>query len=247
MSPETGHSQHSDIITLAFHKIHTGFSYGSTNYSPGRFFDWISAIEDSGLPVRISFDDGYAHLQEILPKLIGRLAAPPIVFVPSAWIGRSNDWDYSSLFRKEFHLSADQIRGLAGLGVTFGSHGHNHRDLTALSETELKSELIQSKIILTELSGRSVVELSYPFGRYSDRVQQAAASAGYEAGFTMTFPTSNDSALRQGRIPIYSFDSQAAVFRRLRQGRGYSWERLKVTAVSALSGGTILLNRWRGM
>lgn len=246
MSPEP-YPAPATFTTLVFHKVQSGFSYGSTNYSPGRFLSLVETLEQTGCRLRLSFDDGYAHLADLLPHLVGRLAAPPLVFVPTAWLGKPNRWDYSSYFRTAPHLSAAQIRQLAQQGVAFGSHGHSHRDLTGLDEQQLQRELVQSREILSELAGRTIDSISYPFGRVGATVKNAAAAAGYRTGYTMRFPTSSDDKLSIGRIPVYGFDSRAAVLRRLRQGRGYGWERLKVSAVTALSGGTILLNRLRGM
>lgn len=246
MSPESDRAL-DHILTLAFHKVQHGLSYGSTNYSPGRFLRLVDSLEKSGLPVRLSFDDGYAHLAEVLPDLVGRLTAPPIVFVPTDWIGTDNSWDYSSFFRSTPHLSADQIRALAKHGVVFGSHGHSHRDLTGLDENQLALEMVQSRAILSNLAGTAVDSISYPFGRVSDTVRKAAADAGYLSGYTMRFPTDSDIPLATGRIPVYTFDSEQTIFRRLKQGRGYGWERLKLSMVTALSGGTVLLNRLRGM
>ena len=211
MSPDTGHES-DQTTTLAFHKIQSKISYGSTNYSPGRFWRLVDRLESSGRPIRLSFDDGYAHLLDILPKLVDRLSAPPLVFVPTAWIGRPNRWDYSSYLRSERHLASQEIKQLAALGVEFGSHGHNHRDLTALDQTQLQLELTESKTILRQLTGRPVTVISYPFGRSTMAVRQAAGKAGYERGFTMSFPTETDAALTQGRIPVYTFDSSDESF-----------------------------------
>ena len=246
MSSDQGHGPHR-IITLAFHKVHSGISYGSTNYSPGRFFRLLDLLEESGLPVRLSFDDGYAHLRDVLPGLVSRLSGPPLVFVPTVWIGKANRWDYSSFFRKEPHLSAEEIQRLAALGVEFGAHGHSHCDLAALDDDRLQSELTNSRAILEETTGTAVTSVSYPFGRHSARVLRAASEAGYVRGYTMSFPADTDKELAQGRIPVYAFDSAGVIMRRITRGRGYRWEKLKVSAITALSGGTVLLNRLRGM
>ncbi|MCB2229129.1 polysaccharide deacetylase family protein [bacterium] len=243
-------------IVLAFHKVMSKFSFGATNYSPGRMYKLLTRLADQGFSfadesrategprLLLTFDDGYAHLADSLPPLMERFRLTPLVFVPTAWLGLPNRWDYSHLMQNTPHLSRAQIRQLAGIGVRFGSHGHSHCDMTGLSESELKRELQESKAELEQATGERVTDLSYPFGRVDERVEQFARQTGYTTGYTMKLPAASDPPLRTGRVPVYGFDSPGAVVRRIR-GRRVAVVTAKLT--HALSGGTILLNRLRGM
>ena len=247
---------------LAFHKLSPHLSFGSTNYSPTRFqklFDRLltggyepSTIENviarpGERTVAVCFDDGYAHLVDTLLPLLDRFHFVPTVFVPTGYIGKTNTWDYSHAFRKEKHLRAEDIRLLAGKGVSFGSHGHSHVDLTSLSMRQLKAELTESKAILEDILGTGVSTISYPFGRCSDAILDIAAEVGYQCGFTMAYPEYGDEPLARGRYPVYFYDSWRSVLRKLQQGRGKhgGFEQLRDRLTNGLSGGTILLNRLR--
>lgn len=240
---------------LAFHKVMPRFSYGVTNYNPRRLEKLLTTLLDQGFSlfgspneshpaVLLTFDDAYAHLAETLPPLMTRFQFRPLVFVPTAWIGQPNRWDYSHVLQSTPHLSRKQITQLAASGARFGTHGHTHRDLITLSVDDLAHELTISRSILEETTGERVTAISYPFGRCNSRVESAAALAGYVGGYTMRLPRDSDSPLRLGRIPVYAFDTPGCVIRRI---RGDRLEVVKAALTHACSYGTILLNRVRRM
>jgi len=249
------------LRVLVFHKLQSGFSFGSTNFSPHRFeklIDYLTAKEfsfgsidslldnPSNKRIAISFDDGYHHLIEHLPGLIKKYNLPPTIFVPTGYIGRANKWDYSFLFQSSPHLDADAIKKLADLGVEFGSHGHSHLPLTRLTPGVLKEELENSKRRLEDITGGEVSRISYPFGRCNRRVLDAAADAGYSDGFTMNFPTPSDSPLARGRYAVYGYDTCFTVHQKLSGGAFYALEKMKAGFTNRLSHGTGLYRFFSG-
>jgi peptidoglycan/xylan/chitin deacetylase (PgdA/CDA1 family) len=245
---------------LTFHKLLPHLSFGVSNFSPrrlGRLLEWMNetgfrimsireALSDrSGRAVALTFDDGYAHLAQVLPSLMDKHNFSATIFVPTAFIGRSNSWDYSHLFTNTPHLGKDAIRELAQAGVDFGTHGHTHCDLTRGSDDKLLKELRTSKRTLEDVLGTAVTSISYPFGRLDRRVIDAAGEEGYTHGFTMQFPTLENYPLALGRLPVYSFDTRLSILRKLSHGPLVSLERAKSTLATRLSTGTSLLNRLR--
>ena len=247
---------------LAFHKSIPHFSFGSTNFSPVRLEQLLKQLRSRNirfvpatfrpdrtardLSVALTFDDGYAHLAEVLPRLIDLFAIRPLIFIPTGWIGQTNRWDYSHYFRKDLHLDRPAIRMLAERGAEFGSHSHLHLDLTGLSQRRLEMELRQSKEILEDAIRKPVKTISYPFGRSTELVRDAARRCGFEYGFTMRFPTPGDSSLSIGRIPVYGYDTPLSIAAKLSSGGlFFQTERLKCRVTNSLSGGTVLLNRLR--
>ncbi len=249
-------------LALAFHKLLPKLSYGVTNFAPRRFERLLDSLIDAGhrlvkpdepetgaedgRSLLVSFDDGYQHLAETLPPLIERHRLRPLIFVPTALIGRPNTWDYSHRFCPTNHLDTAAIRSLAEQGVIFGSHGRTHRDLTGLSDSDLRAELADSRKLLQDLTGQAVDAISYPFGRSDPRVRETAEACGYRFGYTMAFPVATDTPLALGRIPVYSFDTVWSIDQKITHGWAYPLERLKAGIIGRLSGGTVLLNRLRG-
>ncbi|PWB72856.1 hypothetical protein C3F09_05980 [candidate division GN15 bacterium] len=234
---------------LLFHKSLSRFSFSSTNFSPKRLIRLISRLQSEGLldTVGFTFDDGYEHYLDILPLLVAQFGIRPLVFMPTGLIGKPATWDYSYRVCRLNHLERRSIRSLAVQGVAFGSHGHTHSDLTGLSPRRLDMELKESRDILSDLTGSRVDTISYPFGRWNDRVVEAAEEFGYKRGFVSRYPAAQDRAMTIGRVSVYGFDTQLSIEAKLGQGRMYRLERYKSAVVNQLSGGTVLLNRLRGL
>lgn len=251
-----------DVTTLVFHKLTPRITWGINNLHPGKFqrllgwlrnegFGLVGQSENSaGAPeqplVHITFDDGYRHLIDALPNLIEQFSFQPLVFVPTAFIGQDNRWDYSHYFANEPHLSESEIKDLAKAGVRFGAHGHTHTALTTMNEDEARQELRDSKDIIEQIAGERVDSISYPFGRYNQQVLEIASELGYESGYSMAFPERNDLPLTVGRVSVHSTDTGAVLRRKLFRTFGHGFDRFKAGAINRLSGGTILLNRLRG-
>ncbi|MFH1374094.1 MAG: polysaccharide deacetylase family protein [bacterium] len=246
---------------LVFHKVTPQFSYGSTNYSPRRLCRLLSVLQERGyrfeslentltgadpFSIAITFDDGYQHLADILPKLIDRFHLQPVVFVPTRYIGRPNNWDYSCLFRTESHLDVGIIKVLARQGVEFGSHGHSHINLCRCDAKVRRGEIQRSKEMLQDLLGAEIRYISYPFGRYNEEVMQDTQEIGYTRGLTMSFPDRGDMALSTGRFCVYGYDTTASVRRKLTGGPLYRFEKWKADFSNRLSAGTELYRRLFG-
>ena len=195
--------------------------------------------------IAVTFDDGYAHLADLLLYFIDKYKLKPTLFIPTAYIGHSNKWDYSYFFHNDPHLDRVTIKRLSDAGVKFGSHGHTHTALTKLTDQKLKEELLVSKNILEDLTGKNITSLSYPFGRYNKSVLEQTEASGYKFGLTMNFPTSNDSNLTLGRYPVYFYDCIYTVNQKLNNGKLYKLEKAKADFTHKLSGGTIFLNLLR--
>lgn len=80
--------------------------------------------------------------------------------------------------------SVDELREAATRpGITIGSHGWRHLNLTALGEEELGAELEEPARWLAERFPSHRPWFAYPYGVASSRERRAAAGAGYELAF----------------------------------------------------------------
>jgi len=243
---------------LTFHKVMSQFSFGVTNYSlrrierlfislqrKGFIFQSLEATlsKSNSMNLAITFDDGYQHLADVLPPLMDKYHFKPIIFLPTKYLGKVNRWDYSHLLRSTPHLDSKSIKTLATLGVEFGSHSHNHIDLCRCDKETLRRELTHSKAVLEDTLGTRINYISYPFGRYNQRVLEAAMEAGYTKGFTMSFPEDNDTALTIGRYAVYGYDTSTSVVRKLSRGPLYQVEKWKARVTNKLSGGTMIYSK----
>jgi len=246
-------------IVLALHRLTHQISFGVNNYAPQRLILLLNYLTERGLSfankqttnrqsgetsIILTFDDGYQHLARALPDFIETYRLAPVLFIPTDFIGKTNRWDYSSMFREERHLSRSELLRLTELGVRFGSHGCAHTDLTRLTMTELRRELRESKAILEDLLQIEIDTISYPFGRCDTRVIEAAAETDYRRGYTMRYPTPDDLPLAIGRIGIYSYDTPLSVRFKICRGPMQAIERSKAQITNRLAKGTTLFNRF---
>lgn len=133
----------------------------------------------------ITFDDAYQSIHEHAFPLLQRLGLRATLFAPSAWLGKMDDWDVNFFNLRFAHMSAEQVREIAGAGWEIGSHAATHRDLTRLNDAELEDEVTTSRQFLQQLTATPVTSISYPFGNTDARVVTACKQAGYQHGCVM--------------------------------------------------------------
>jgi peptidoglycan/xylan/chitin deacetylase (PgdA/CDA1 family) len=252
-------SAHPPLI-LGLHKIRRGGWWDHTNVRPDQLTGILKSLIDRGYrfvdletavtqaqprQIAVTIDDGYAHLSESLPPICEQFELKPHLFIPAGYVGQPNGWDYTSLLRSERHLSARQIAELSRAGVSIGSHGLSHRQLTRLSNSALFIEITESKRRLEEITGKSATTISYPFGRLNRLVMETAAEAGYSLGLGTSWPRPGQNRLALGRILIYGYDTPFSVGQKL-GGVLAPVERAKQEIATFLSGGTAWFQRVRG-
>ncbi|MEU5370175.1 polysaccharide deacetylase family protein [Streptomyces sp. NPDC005951] len=141
------------------------------------------AAERRGL-VGLTFDDGYADfLDEALPVL-RKHGFRATVYVLPGRPGGVNEWD--PLGPRKPLLTHEGVRRVAAAGMEVGSHGLYHRDLTGLSDEQLRREARDSREMIGDLTGSLPEGFCYPYGILDRRVTQAARSAGYGHACALT-------------------------------------------------------------
>lgn len=244
---------------IAFHDISRGFSPGITRYPPKRFERLLDFLIASGFrfqglreylelsktdgELAITFDDGYrCLLDNAVPALQAR-QIPFAIFIPAGFAGKQNRWDYTYLFSKKEHLTPKELRHLSDTGVEIGSHGLSHICLTDLSDRLLRLELENSRKTLEDMTGREVAYLSFPFGRYNERVEVRALDAGYLRGFSLAGFRRSRLGFSISRRVVYYHDTPLAVGAKLKSGPLQPVEHIKESILNGYSYGTILYNR----
>lgn len=112
-------------------------------------------------PIFITFDDGYKNNLNafaILQKLKDNHFTPSAtIFIISDFVDRSN------------RLNPEELKMLSRSGIfSIQSHTATHPDLTKTIDYE--NQLNVSKEKIKKMTGRPVIALSYPYGKYNDRV-----------------------------------------------------------------------------
>lgn len=130
-------------------------------------------------PVVITFDDGTLDFWEHARPVLERLGFTATLFVVAGHVGGHSTWDRHLGEPDRPLMSWEQIRQLHEQGFEIGSHTHNHRTLTELSEGDALSELVRSRRALEDRLGRPPEFLAYPRGFYDERHKRLAREVGY--------------------------------------------------------------------
>jgi peptidoglycan/xylan/chitin deacetylase (PgdA/CDA1 family) len=78
-------------------------------------------------------------------------------------------------------LNWDEVREMAGKGVTFGSHSCSHRIMTLIPLDEVRTELIDSRQALLQQGIKPVPVFCYPNGNFNQDIQALVKECGYHA------------------------------------------------------------------
>jgi peptidoglycan/xylan/chitin deacetylase (PgdA/CDA1 family) len=143
-------------------------------------------------PVLITVDDGYRDaVTNVLPVL--RRHGMVATFFP-----------ITERLGGDEYLTREELRGLEAAGMEIGGHTSSHRDLTTLSEVELRREIAGSRRKLARILGHPVYFFAYPFGRYDANVVAAVERAGYSVAFTTEHGSwlSSTARLMEPRIHV---------------------------------------------
>lgn len=131
----------------------------------------------------VTFDDGYESLREYLPQLDRDIQ--PTVFVLTEYAGKSNlVWNTRSPIIHR-HMSFDEARQLADMGINFELHGVDHHNLLKFDRDELCRRFERGIAQFREHFAKQPVFLSYPYGYCDDTVKEAAARY-FRGAFSVT-------------------------------------------------------------
>jgi peptidoglycan/xylan/chitin deacetylase (PgdA/CDA1 family) len=87
-------------------------------------------------------------------------------------------------FAKQDLLSLPEIRGLSQ-DFEIGAHSMTHRRLPTISEQEAAREIIESKAVLEQVTGKEIKVFCYPGGAYTNLHVQLVKDAGYKYARTV--------------------------------------------------------------
>jgi peptidoglycan/xylan/chitin deacetylase (PgdA/CDA1 family) len=135
--------------------------------------------------VLLTFDDAYAHIDEVVTPVLRRHGFHAVMFAPVGHLGGRNTWDApgsANLARLQI-ASPSELRTLDPQVWDVASHGLRHIDLRRVSSGERRTELVAAREVLSHVLGRPVLDLAYPYGAGDASVRRDAERAGYRMAF----------------------------------------------------------------
>lgn len=143
-------------------------------------------------PLFITFDDGWRSNYELL-TLIEEKEIPVTVFLTTGLIGSNmipppiTVYNESSIEELEANfivrpertmLTFEEIKEM-GKVVDFQAHGVHHHLSTVLTPEKLKEELLESKRVIEDITGKPVFAFAYPYNHASKREAEIVESCGF--------------------------------------------------------------------
>lgn len=198
-----------EVVVLCYHGVSETWP-ASTSVRPADFEAQLASFVHNGYrgatlaealvspPTRktlvVTFDDAHLSVWEHARKPMARLGVPGTVYAPTDYVGaeRSMGWEGYDVWLDTEHepelacMSWPQLRELADDGWEIGSHTCSHPRLSRIGDSEIATELVDSRRICEEQTGQACYSLAYPYSDYDERAVRAAAVAGYR--FAVSVP-----------------------------------------------------------
>jgi peptidoglycan/xylan/chitin deacetylase (PgdA/CDA1 family) len=132
----------------------------------------------------VTFDDAYIHVAQVVTPLLRRHGFTAVMFVPWAHLGGRNTWDAEHPNLAELDIATPELLKEMDAGPwEIASHGMYHIDLTDMEVKQRRAQLAGARERLSDLLGRRVLDLAYPYGETAHSVRVDARRAGYRMAF----------------------------------------------------------------
>lgn len=150
----------------------------------------------------LTFDDGFKSVIASAAPILQQHRLKATVFCLGNHFGTLSKWD---IFSGNPHLTKNDIRALSDMGHEIGSHSHTHAYLPFLDNRSVRTELVTSKEVLEDITGKAVTSLSFPYGGWNPRIWDIAREEGYTAAtlYRGTSPASKELFPVYG---VYQYD-----------------------------------------
>ncbi len=150
--------------------------------------------------IALTFDDGYVDTYEIAAQHLIEKKIPFTVFIITNFVKNNKKGYMTEAMIKE--LSENEL-------VTIGSHSMNHLKLTELNDDLVRNEITRSKLYLEDLTSQEITSLSYPHGKYNNKIKAIVHDVGYKLAFSSNFNCNkkNENKFSLSRTEIWNSDS----------------------------------------
>lgn len=168
--------------------------------------------------VGLTFDDGYENFAQFALPVLEGLGFSATLFAVAGMLGEHNAWDEEPRMGL---LDTGGLRAVASQGIEIGSHGMSHKRVAGLPPERLRHEVVESKVLLSEILGEQVEGFCYPYGSLDEAAVRAVCEAGYSYACACNLRVEG-SVYDMPRPPVWEMDRGPLLSAKLRLHPGYS-------------------------
>ena len=171
----------------------------SNGYTPCWFED-LWNLENIAKPVILSFDDGWTtHYTNLLP-IIDKYNIKVTLFIVSGNIDSTVESNGGGISRYNTYMTTENLLAMYRSGlVSIQSHSMNDPEkFLECDDYEIKSEIADTRLFITRLTGLEPVAFAYPNGEQNERIRsivQENFRFGLLSDNNSTWNTSDDPLL----------------------------------------------------
>ncbi|MEW8212842.1 MAG: polysaccharide deacetylase family protein [Candidatus Thiodiazotropha taylori] len=88
--------------------------------------------------------------------------------------------------KSDAYMDWQQINQLSKQGISFGSHALSHRILTQIELDEARHEIVESRTLIKQKTGKEVDTIAYPNGNCNSAIEKIVDESGFRLGFTIS-------------------------------------------------------------
>ncbi len=169
----------------------------------------------------LTFDDAYVSIYPWVKTILDQ-GQNVTIFVPTKFIGQSNQWDEARKDIDQFSiLSSETILELHHHGCEIASHTMTHANLQETDSDTTTIELKKSRECLESILRESVTLMAYPYGAHNEKVMELVEDSGYRAAFSTAegYMENTDNLFS---LPRFSANIDILIFRLIIH-RGFHW------------------------
>jgi peptidoglycan/xylan/chitin deacetylase (PgdA/CDA1 family) len=170
-----------DFYSVNPEQFRRQIEYLRRNYAIVSLDEMVEFVkEERDLPrktVAITFDDGFDDFYSNVYPYFRKSELPATVFVATGYVGMK--WPFSKAHQKM--LSWEKIEEMSENNVEIGAHTVTHPNLLTISLTQVRSEILRSKLEIENHTNKKVDYFSYPLGRYNKPIVEVVKSLKFAA------------------------------------------------------------------
>jgi len=133
----------------------------------------------------LTFDDGFLS-DLVCADTLAAHGMSGLFFVSSANVGERG------------YLGAEDIRELDAMGMTIGSHSHEHARLTTYEFDKATAQVKRSKEILEDILGKPVSDFAFPGGACTRGLSAMVRDAGFARQYTLAWGINSAAQVTHG-------------------------------------------------